>query len=360
MNPLEIMERQRTETCCYSLVYLVSAVRYHVQSVCLKVVQHPLFEAVSLLIILANCITLALDDPTNSVQEQWQTNADYTFQAMYTAEIVIKAMGMGFAFNKGAYIRDPWNVLDFVIVVFGYMSYLNISGGVDLKALRTFRVLRPLRTISSVEGLRTLMSALVTSLPLLFDTIVIMMFFFIIFAIAGLQLWHGNLKKRCFNVLTGDADNSTVCGSYVCSGDSTCFGGFDSPNYGSTHFDDVFTALLTVFQCITMEGWTDTQLYSIRAFGPYAVAFYTPLVVIGSFFLVNFTLAVIKSRVSKLYEENRKLKLKGKQAGVDDQKQQAEKKISIAEILRRNNAAAGDSKITSKMRKFRARSNNLI
>ena len=350
MNPLEILERQKNDISCYSLVYFVSAFRLHIQSFCLKVVQHPFFEAVSLLTILVNCIILSLDDPTNPTQEQWQTNADYTFQGIYTAEIVIKVFGMGFALNKGAYIRDPWNVLDFVIVVFGYLSYLNISGGVDLKALRTFRVLRPLRTISSVEGLKILMSALVTSLPLLFDTIVILMFFFIIFAIAGLQLWHGNLTQRCMNIETGDVNSNKVCGSYGCDAGFTCVETHANPNYGSTHFDDIFTALLTVFQCITMEGWTDTQLLSIRAFGPYAVIFYTPLVVIGSFFLINFTLAVIKSRVSKLYEENRKLKLKGRVMQEEARSLQSEKKISIADILRRNKAASGDTKIASKMR----------
>ena len=78
---------------------------------------------------------------------------------------------------------------------------------------------------------------------------------------------------------------------------------FRNPNFGATDFDVIFAALMTVFQCITMEGWNDTQLNSIRAYGSFCAIYFTLLVLIGSFFLVNFTLAVIKSQVSKLYSE---------------------------------------------------------
>eukprot|EP01022_Parablepharisma_sp_SALTPOND_P009667 TRINITY_DN139_c0_g2_i4.p1 TRINITY_DN139_c0_g2~~TRINITY_DN139_c0_g2_i4.p1 ORF type:complete len:275 (-),score=-15.64 TRINITY_DN139_c0_g2_i4:431-1255(-) len=174
-TPLEILEESKNMITCYSLRYLLTSIRYHVQSTCLKIAEHPLFEATILLIILANCVILALDDPTVTTQDQWQIRADYVFQALYTAEIAIKVLGMGFMLGEEAYLKDPWNILDFTIVVFGYLSMFNLGGGVDLKALRTFRVLRPLRTVSSVEGLRVLISALVTSLPPLMDTLIILL-----------------------------------------------------------------------------------------------------------------------------------------------------------------------------------------
>jgi len=100
--------------------------------------------------------------------------------------MVFKILGMGFIMNKGAYLRDYWNILDFTIVMTGYLTILMSGGGINLGVLRSFRVLRPLRTISGVEGLRIIVSALVSSLPLLRDTIIVLIFFFIIFAIAGL------------------------------------------------------------------------------------------------------------------------------------------------------------------------------
>jgi hypothetical protein len=54
--------------------------------------------------------------------------------------------------------------------------------------------LRPLKAVSSVKGLKVLMQALMSAIPLLKDTIVILIFFFIIFAIGGTQLLTGMLK----------------------------------------------------------------------------------------------------------------------------------------------------------------------
>jgi hypothetical protein len=104
--------------------------------------------------------------------------------------MLFKIFGLGFIYNKGSYLRDAWNILDFVIVVSGYATFMLGSGGsTNISALRSFRVLRPLRTISGIEGLRVIVSALISSIPLLRDTILVLCFFFFIFAIAGVQLF---------------------------------------------------------------------------------------------------------------------------------------------------------------------------
>jgi hypothetical protein len=59
------------------------------------------------------------------------------------------------------------------------------GGAFSFTSLRVFRVLRPLKTISSVKGLRILMNALFSSIPILRDTILILLFLFMVFAIAG-------------------------------------------------------------------------------------------------------------------------------------------------------------------------------
>ena len=65
--------------------------------------------------------------------------------------------------GEKAYLKDSWNILDFIIVCSSYPPYFatesddGSDGGLDLSGLRAFRVLRPLRTISSIKGLRVLM-----------------------------------------------------------------------------------------------------------------------------------------------------------------------------------------------------------
>jgi hypothetical protein len=68
------------------------------------------------------------------------------------------------------------------------------DGGLSLNSLRAFRVLRPLRAITSIKGLQVLVTAVLASLPLLKDTIMVLLSFFLVFAIAGTQLLSGVLK----------------------------------------------------------------------------------------------------------------------------------------------------------------------
>lgn len=129
----------------------------------------------------------------------------------------IKIIGLGLIFSEGSYLREPWNVLDFIIVASGYVPLVmdslvppNSTGfkievgaprassqGVDLSGMRVFRVLRPLKTIQNIRGLKVLMTALLGAVSLLADTVVILIFFFVLYAIMGTQLLTGELKKRC-------------------------------------------------------------------------------------------------------------------------------------------------------------------
>lgn len=146
--------------------------------------------------IIANSIVMAVEDPNTETTTPFFYYLDFVFLSLYTSEMVLKIIGLGFILNKGSYLRDSWNILDFAIVISGYLPMVISSRSVNLAVLRSFRVLRPLRTISGIEGLRVLVSALLSAMPLLRDTILVLTFFFIIFAIAGLQLWAGVLKKR--------------------------------------------------------------------------------------------------------------------------------------------------------------------
>ena len=52
-------------------------------------------------------------------------------------------------------------------------------------------------------------------------------------------------------------NSDVVSGSYTCDADAAiCLEKWRGPNYGITSFDNIIYAMLTVFQCVTMEGWT--------------------------------------------------------------------------------------------------------
>lgn len=88
------------------------------------IMMHSLFESISISVIIVNSIFLAMDDPLRDPSEtpQFMNTADDIFQYLYTIEMVVKIVSLGFILNDGSYLRDAWNILDFVIIASGYMG----------------------------------------------------------------------------------------------------------------------------------------------------------------------------------------------------------------------------------------------
>jgi hypothetical protein len=149
------------------------------------------------------------------------------------------------------------------------------------------------------------MTAIISALPLLSNTIVILLFFFMMMAIAGSQLLKGELKKRCVSIQTGmmHPDDLLCSGGYPCPGGYFCGKTTGNPNHGVTNFDNLLYAFLTVFQCVTLEGWSDVMVMVWRGYSPIMCVYFILVVLLGAFFLLNLTLAVINSAFSKAQED---------------------------------------------------------
>lgn len=151
--------------------------------------------------IAFNSVMLARDDPTTNSDNN--ATMDLTLLIIYTVEMMLKILALGFIFNKGAYLTDTWNILDIVIIGTGYLPYLTPGADLNLSALRSLRVLRPLKSVTKIKSLKLLLQALFSAIPLLKDSLIILGFFFVIFGIAGLQLFTGQLKSRCIDPTMG-------------------------------------------------------------------------------------------------------------------------------------------------------------
>ena len=73
---------------------------------------------------------------------------DLIMTIIFTCEAILKIITLGFLFNKKTcYLRNTWNILDFVIVIFAIISLTFDSNISFIKVLRVARILRPLRLI---------------------------------------------------------------------------------------------------------------------------------------------------------------------------------------------------------------------
>ena len=153
--------------CDYSLNFLSSENRLRI--FCTYICHHPCFDQIIMLLIIFSSVLLALEDftvaeqadgtlaQTSSARNDLLKQCEYPLLAIFAAEAMCKIVAMGFVAKRNCYLRDPWNVLDFIVVLAGAFP--------QVKALRTVRVLRPLRTLSRFPGMRALVAALLNSLP---------------------------------------------------------------------------------------------------------------------------------------------------------------------------------------------------
>ena len=287
-----------------------------------------IFDNLSLLVILINTIIILQSDPTDI--NNLGNKSDRYFLFFYTLEAVLKIISFTFFSAEDAYMKDYWNILDFVVVIVGWVSFIleglfksaNLTG---LAGLRAFRIMRPLRVLKKVKGLRKLATALIASIGHLGETSAILFFVFLLFAIAGMQLWQGNFYQRCMNVNYGYMI-STEGSDYMCSFDSDCeelntYGvkyvcakGYINPDSGAINFDNLLTGFVTIFVMASLEGWTNVFTYASKTFkdkayiNPIIIFFYFHFFIFFcAFYLINLFLAVTNSEFEHIESERKSL-----------------------------------------------------
>ncbi|XP_066283364.1 voltage-dependent L-type calcium channel subunit alpha-1D-like isoform X5 [Branchiostoma lanceolatum] len=292
-----------------------------IRRACMYIVEWKPFEYFILLAIFANCVALAVYVPypekdSNEANQQLET-VEYLFLVIFTLECMFKILAYGLIAHNGAYLRNFWNILDFTIVIIGIVSIVLETykfEGFDVKALRAFRVLRPLRLVSGVPSLQVVLNSILKALVPLLHIALLCLFVIIIYAIIGLELFSGKLHTTCFvpgsdqiYFHEGPPPCQPEAGSsgYHCPANvSVCRGYWEGPNSGITNFDNFGLAMLTVFQCMTMEGWTTVLYWVNDAVGnEWPWIYFITLIIVGSFFVLNLVLGVLSGEFSKEREK---------------------------------------------------------
>ncbi|XP_059695049.1 sodium channel protein type 5 subunit alpha-like isoform X4 [Haemorhous mexicanus] len=294
----------------------------------IKILVHSLFSMFIMCTILTNCVFMA-----QSETPSWNKYVEYTFTGIYTFESLIKILARGFCMTEFTFLRDPWNWLDFSVIVMAYVGeFVNVG---SVSPLRTFRVLRALKTISVIPGLKTIVGALIQSVKKLADVMILTVFCLSVFALIGLQLFMGNLRHKCvrnytmFNFTNGSlyldgrtwnnseeflsdpvnyfikngTEDVLLCGNSTDAG--TCPEGYiclkagENPDHGYTSFDTFGWAFLSLFRLMTQDYWERLYQQTLRSAGKIYMLFFMLVIFLGSFYLVNLILAV----VAMAYEE---------------------------------------------------------
>ncbi|XP_049318980.1 sodium channel, voltage gated, type VIII, alpha subunit a isoform X1 [Astyanax mexicanus] len=330
--------------------------------IAIKILIHSLFSMIIMCTILTNCVFMTFSNPP-----EWSKQVEYTFTGIYTFESAVKIIARGFCIDDFTFLRDPWNWLDFMVISMAYVTEFVDLGNVS--ALRTFRVLRALKTISVIPGLKTIVGALIQSVKKLSDVMILTVFCLSVFALIGLQLFMGNLRQKCviwpinitesyqgnssrfdwneyimnetnFYFLPGTLD-ALLCGNSSDSGRCpegyTCMKAGRNPNYGYTSFDSFGWAFLALFRLMTQDFWENLYQLTLRAAGKTYMIFFVLVIFVGSFYLVNLILAV----VAMAYEEQNQATME------ESERKEAEFKAMLEQLKKQQEDAQANAMATS-------------
>ena len=319
--------------------------------------RNKIFDSVVLVAIILGSAILAVEGPKDSLRPQVAFICDRINDCLFViflAELLIKVVGFGFIFTESAYLKDPWNKIDFAVILNSCISYLGGSTG----AVRLLRCFRPLRIINRNESMRVIISAVVESMTVNVGVLALATLGLLIFAIIGVSILAGKMYScNCSHVFPADVDQTAkfdvdggwsqyIDGHFHTDHDypnstvipvrnkQDCLGlpsdwldignvytkGFRGdrlgvdPNFPNAvsacywdnrpyNFDTVFNAMMSLFSVSTLAGWTDIMEVGVDSTGignqPVAVTtqtvtiYFIVYILVMSFFVTNLFIGVL-------------------------------------------------------------------
>lgn len=212
-----------------------------------RIVSSRLFQRTVISLIVLNAVTIGLETYPACVERHGRAlhAIDRLILVLFTIELVLRFLA---ARPKSAFFKDRWHWFDMVVVAAGY-----IPGSQFLSVVRIFRVLRVLRAITVLPNLQKLVGALLRCLPSLGHIVMLMAILLYVYGAAGTFL----------------------------------YGAIDDARFGTLD-----RSVLTLFEIITLEGWTDI-MHALRPQAPACWIFFVSFILLGTFVSLNFFVGVI-------------------------------------------------------------------
>ena len=264
---------------------------------CYKIHQSQYFDHFMLFIIFLSAVKLTwetyiLGYPSSSSEVILSTNFDIFFTICFILEVVLKSIAVGLVIEPNTYLRDGWNILDFLIAI---ISLIDISvSAVNVPVIKVFRVvraLRPLKLIKHNLSLKIVITALFESMPAILNVMLIIFIVWLMFAILGVSLLGGKMYN---------CSDPSITTLMECTEQ-----GYTWINTNS-NFDSVYRAFVVLFIIMSQESWPNRMLEGCNSVGvgmaqvhngnQYIAYYYIVYLMVSNFFLLNlFTVVVFES-----------------------------------------------------------------
>jgi voltage-gated sodium channel len=203
-------------------------------------------ETVITLLIIANAVTLGLETIPAAMAAVGPAlmMLDRLFLAIFVAELAARLWVHGLRF-----FRDGWNVFDFAIIA---IALLPASG--PLAVLRALRVLRVLRLITVLPSLKRVVGAMIAALPGMGSIVLLLVLVIYVSAVMATKLFAASFPEQ---------------------------------------FGDLGRTAFTLFQLMTLDGWSGEVVRPVMAAYPLAWMFFIPFILLSAFVALNLFIGVV-------------------------------------------------------------------
>lgn len=214
-----------------------------------RIAEHRHFQNLTLAVILltAGVVGVETDRDLAARHAALFAAVDAAIQAFFVLEIAIRLLACWPRLSR--FFADGWNVFDLGVVA---ASLLPQSGTFAMVA-RLARLLRVTRLVSVFPELRLIVSTMLRSIPSMGHVIMMLALLLYVYGVLGVALFRQRDPE---------------------------------------HWGGLGTALLTLFQMLTLEGWVEIQGRVLDDL-PWAWVYFASFVFVAVFVVVNLFIAVV-------------------------------------------------------------------
>ncbi|MFK7840458.1 MAG: ion transporter [Bdellovibrionales bacterium] len=226
-------------------------------------IENPKFSNFIIVIILINAVTLGLETDKDIMLNYGSKllMLDKIALFIFVIELILK-----FFVYRLSFFRAGWNVFDFIIVG---IALVPASG--PLAVLRTLRILRVLRLVSVIPSMRRVIAALIHSIPGMASIMSVLLVIY-----------------------------------YVCSVLATKLFSVHPDPEVAVKFESIPASMYTLFQVMTLEGWSQEIVRPVMDEYPYAWIFFIPFIIVTSFAVLNLFIGIIVDAMNIINEQDKK------------------------------------------------------
>ena len=274
-----------------------------VAKLCLYLHRSQVVEGIVTLMVLLSAVMISYEGPQGGMKDEpelaeWFHLVDNILLGGFWVEFVIRATALGFLLSPFSYLSHNWYKLDFSVLVVCTVPLAIPEWQQAASVFRLARLLRPIRLLKKIAGMDVLMRAIVVSIQSLTGIFVLGFVVHLIFGIVGVTMFAGGWNICSNDLVLGRID---CHGTTIDSSGKLIAATWDMTPGGN--FDNIFSAMRTLFLVGTLAGWSDAMYQGMDMVGadfqpareahPYAALYFIAFVFVSAFFLSNLFVGVL-------------------------------------------------------------------